>query len=511
MKWLNGLETKLMLFGFVAAIVLGSGERGKAEIIMSEPTSVGPVINDATDVQESDFSHDGLELYFSSQRPGGYGRNDIWVAKRETLNSPWQEPINLGPAVNSSAAEVEPAISPDGLELYLRWWDDWNLRVCTRPSKDEPWSSPVKVGPPVGSYEDNPPVGSNDVWSPNISADGLSLYFSGDPWLTALPQDQRPGGYGMADIWITTKQTSERNPEGYWSEPQNLGPIVNSSSFDTLPCISADSLLLFFLSNRPGGYGDNDLWMTRRRSRDEEWETPINLGPTVNSMSDDITPEISPDGSTLLFSSDRPGGFGSYDIYQVPIIPVVDLNDDGIVDSADMCIVVDHWGTDEPLCDIGPMPWGDGIVDVQDLIVLTEHLFEEVDDPTLVAHWALDEIEGDIAYDSAGTCVGTLLDDPVWQPAGGMVDGALQFDGVDDCIVTGSIPNPIKGPFSVFAWVKGGAPGQAVLSQMGGVRWLCADPSDGNLMTELKATGRGANELLSQTIITGWLAQNALR
>jgi hypothetical protein len=68
---------------------------------------------------------------------------------------------------------------------------------------------------------------------------------------------------------------------------------------------------------------------------------------------------------------------GSYDFWQVRVIPIVDLNGDGIVDAADMCIIVDHWGTDEPLCDIGPMPWGDGIVDVQDLIVLAEHLFEE--------------------------------------------------------------------------------------------------------------------------------------
>jgi hypothetical protein len=74
-------------------------------------------------------------------------------------------------------------------------------------------------------------------------------------------------------------------------------------------------------------------------------------------------------------------------MWQVSIEPVVDLNGDGIVDSTDMCIMVDdYWGTDEPLCDIGPMPWGDGIVDVQDLIVLAEHLFEEVDDPTLIAH-----------------------------------------------------------------------------------------------------------------------------
>ena len=62
--------------------------------------------------------------------------------------------------------------------------------------------------------------------------------------------------------------------------------------------------------------------------------------------------------------------------------------------------------------------------------------------------------------------------------------------------------NPADRAVSVFAWIKGGAPGQAVLSQMGGSRWLCADPSEGNLMTELKGAGRGAAELLSQTIIT---------
>jgi hypothetical protein len=87
------------------------------------------------------------------------------------------------------------------------------------------------------------------------------------------------------------------------------------------------------------------------------------------------------DGSMLYFCSERPGGFGGSwygDIYQAPIIPIVDLNGDGIVDSADICIIVDNWGTDNSLCDIGPMPWGDGVVNVEDLIVLAEHLFEEL-------------------------------------------------------------------------------------------------------------------------------------
>jgi len=68
---------------------------------------------------------------------------------------------------------------------------------------------------------------------------------------------------------------------------------------------------------------------------------------------------------------------GKADIWQAPILPVVDVDTGGIVDSADMCIIVDHWGSDESLCDIGPMPWSEGIVDIQDMIVLTKHLFKD--------------------------------------------------------------------------------------------------------------------------------------
>jgi len=156
----------------------------------------------------------------------------------------------------------------------------------------------------------------------------------------------------------------------------------------------------------------------------------------------------------------------------VPLPP--DFNGDGIIDSTDVCIMVEYWSTNEPLCDIAPPPFGDGIIDVQDIIVLSEHLFEEVNDPTLIANWPLDEAQGVIAYDSVADCDGTLMGGPVWQPAGGMVDGALQLDGIDDFIFISSIPSSIKGPFSVFAWVKGGAPGQVVISQRGGVNWLCA-------------------------------------
>ena len=175
--------------------------------------------------------------------------------------------------------------------------------------------------------------------------------------------------------------------------------------------------------------------------------------------------------------------------------PIVDFNGDGIVDTADMCIMVDHWGENYPLCDIGPTPFGDGIVDVEDLKVFADRLFEKVDDPTLIAHWPFDEAQSDIAYNSVADCDGTVIGGPVWQPDGGIVAGALQFDGIDDYVRTDYLLDPADGKFSVLAWIKGGAPGQVVLSQADGSNWLCMDSVDGCLMTELKATGRGAGPL----------------
>jgi N-acetylneuraminic acid mutarotase len=181
--------------------------------------------------------------------------------------------------------------------------------------------------------------------------------------------------------------------------------------------------------------------------------------------------------------------------------PLLDFNGDGIIDSADMCIMIDHWGENYSLCDIGPTPFGDSIVDVQDLIVLAEHLFEEVNDPTLITHWALDETEGMFAADSAGNNDAFVVGGTAWQPGSGQVDGALQLNGVDGCAIAGAVLNPADGSFSIFAWVNGGAPGQVIVSQQATADWLATD-AEGNLMTELKGTGRSAGPLYSETVIT---------
>ncbi len=106
-------------------------------------------------------------------------------------------------------------------------------------------------------------------------------------------------------------------------------------------------------------------------------------------------------------------------------------------------------------------------------------------DPGLVAYWKLDETDGVTARDSEGGFDGTLIGDPVWQPAGGIVRGALQLDGIDDYVGTPYVLTPSGGPFSVFAWVKGGAGGQAILSQGTDRNWLGTVPTTGSLMVEL--------------------------
>jgi N-acetylneuraminic acid mutarotase len=181
--------------------------------------------------------------------------------------------------------------------------------------------------------------------------------------------------------------------------------------------------------------------------------------------------------------------------------PPPDYNGNGIVDFADMCILVAYWHTNDPLCDIGPWPFGDdGIVDIRDLYVFTEYWLADVG---LIAHWKLDETEGYIAHGDLGNHDGTLAGEPPWQPAEGAVDGALAFDGTDDLIYVPFVLDPSDGAFSVFMWVKTNSVDKAIVSQRGthGVNWLAIDGA-GRLATELQGSGRGAAPLPPGTVIT---------
>jgi Tol biopolymer transport system component len=473
-------------------------EQTNADFTFGTPTKVPNVNISSVEVANPEISSDGLSLYFSSGPNDGYGSSDIWMSTRKTIDDDWDTPANLGPPVNSSAFEGQPSISADGLELYFADGTHGNtgpyrpsgyggsdLWVSMRPTTNDPWANPVNLGPIVnGSASDS---------DPEISADGLTLFFHSD----------RPGGYGYTDLWVTTRPTKDN----HWAEPVNLGPTINTWEYDGDPDVSSDGLSLFFCNyGRVTGYGHTDLWLSRRPTTNHPWEEPVNLGPIVNSTTDDSDPTISADGSMLYFGSNRSG---VWELWQAPIEPVVDLNGDRIVDAADMCIIVDHWGENDLLCDIAPMPWGDGIIDVQDLIVLAEHLFEEIFPIELIAYWKLDEKEGDFAHNSISDNHGILHGEPLWQPHNGQKSGALEFDGIDDYVETGFVLNPAGGAFSVFAWIKDGMPGQVIVSQTdspggAGEIWLGAGAVEGKLMTKLRSpSGRSpAPPMIADAIIT---------
>jgi Tol biopolymer transport system component len=358
-----------MLVVFVTAIVF-SGGSAKSDFTFGEPVNLGPTVNDSS--SEDYFpcpSADGLEIFFVSGRPGGEGAEDLWVTTRSSVAEPWADPINLGPTVNTSSTETGPTLSADGLELYFSAYcaDGFDILMTTRPTRNSPWGEPVNLG--SFFYVDSETL----VVCPSLSGDGLELYVAMGH---AEPVHEWSVGVARRD-----------SRDAPWQAPVRLGPQINSWSCQGHPGISSDGLLLVFsdiwaCSPRPGGLGGTDIWLARRATRDGEWGTAINLGAPVNAAFGEDFAKISPDGSTLYFTTYHHTATGEIDwatgdLYQAPIIPTVDLNGDGIVDSADMCIIVDHWGTDNSLCDIGPMPWGDGIVDVQDLIVLAKHLFEE--------------------------------------------------------------------------------------------------------------------------------------
>lgn len=160
-----------------------------------------------------------------------------------------------------------------------------------------PWSPAVRVESIAGTHPDfNGPALDG---CPFISRDGRAFYMASN----------RPNGLGGIDIWVSTR-ASDDDP---WGEPVNVGAPVNSEANDFCPTISRDGHLFFFISNRPGGCGGADIYVTRLRN-DSGFEEPQNLGCDVNSAADEASPFPLPErgtGPVLYFSSVRPGGFAA--------------------------------------------------------------------------------------------------------------------------------------------------------------------------------------------------------
>ena len=273
----------------------------------STPENLGSVVNSAFEEFLPAMSPNGRSLYFTSNRPGPFGGEDIWVSQRATRHDPWGSPTNLGPNVNTSFAERSPALSRDGHYLFFATnrpggFGAFDIWVSRRDDKhdDFGWQPPVNLGAGVNSAA----ADFGPVWLENRKTGIPLLFFS----------SSRPGGTGGIDIY-----TSERLLNGSFGPAFQISEL-NTPQNDFRPAIRRDGRELFFDSDRPGpvgvvGIGRRDLWMSTRETVSGTWSIPENLGPIVNSEFNDTLPALSSDGRTLILTSDRPGGFGGSDLY----------------------------------------------------------------------------------------------------------------------------------------------------------------------------------------------------
>ena len=482
---------------FFMLILLTDLSRGiaKADFVFGEPTKV-PNINSPSFDGWPCVSFDGLELYFESNRHHGGDAcfMDIWVAKRSSIEEPWSAPVKLDPPVNTDGPEGSPCISADGLELYFS--DSWyplyegtgcgpspsgygrgDLWVATRASIDDQWGDPHNLGPAVNSAETE--------YTPTISSDGLSLYFMSDLGNTI-------------GLYVTARKTKD-DP---WGPALDLGHPVNTITAQSGPFISPDGLSLF---HSVRGWL-TDIYVSKRPTPNDAWGSPDAFNPVNSPGNAEYRLTYARGDSTLYFArANEYTALDTYDIWQVTVRPIVDLNGDGAVDRLDGYEMLDHWGrADNSLYDVAPLPVGDGLVDAKDLAVLVEHM--EAVDSRLSGHWRLNVQGYGIAYDSVGHNDGIVYGNPTWQPGAGRVNGALGFDGTDDYIETPFVLDPAAGPFSVFAWVSGGAPGRVIISQLDSSDLLLFD-AQGRLATALARAGRRPGDPLvseNTTIDGAW-------
>ncbi len=271
----------------------------------STPVNIGPIVNSTFAEGGPAISKDGLSLYFHSDRPGGEGSTDFWVSQRAARDEPWGPPIHLGGVINTPSTEAVAALSRD--EHWLFFTSDRpgglggnDIWASYRQHTHDPfgWQPAINLGAGVNSaFGDSAPsyfanddggapqlffhsarpggIGGTDIYvselfngtfgpaslvaelsspggeqHPSIRFDGLEIFFFSD----------RPVSVGGVDLWAATRRTVF-DP---WSTPRNLGPIVNSVFGDVQPYISSDRRTLFFQAARPSGLGSQDIWVTSR-------------------------------------------------------------------------------------------------------------------------------------------------------------------------------------------------------------------------------------------------------
>jgi outer membrane protein OmpA-like peptidoglycan-associated protein/tetratricopeptide (TPR) repeat protein len=266
-------------------------KKNKEKIYVFAPKNLGDKINSAESEYFPSLTIDGKEIFFT-RRVRGFDE-DFFSAKRN--DSGWTKAGPLGGNVNTDQNEGAQMISQDGQWLVFtgcdrrEGWGGCDLYISFLTPQG--WSKAINLGGKINS----------DQWDsqPCLSPDKRDLYFA----------SRRFGGFGGSDIYV-----SHIMPNGQWTEPENLGPGINTKGDEACPFIHADNQTLFFISNGLQGYGGQDLFFARKGPKGD-WSVPQNLGYPINTIHEEGTLFIAADAKTAYYASDRSDSKGGLDIY----------------------------------------------------------------------------------------------------------------------------------------------------------------------------------------------------
>ena len=210
-------------------------------------------------------------------------------------------PESVGSGINTEDDEYWPSITADGQTLMFtrQVYTSFARPVSGGTQEDfyvsylsdNGWTKAINAGEPLNTRANE--------GAQTLSSNGNYMYFT---------SCERSGGMGSCDIYFSAFA------DGKWSVPHNLGWPVNTTFWESTPSISADGNLLIFTSNRQGGFGGKDLWYSLL-TRNGTWSAPVNIGKSINSDADELSPFIHFDGKTLYFASNGLPGMGGFDIY----------------------------------------------------------------------------------------------------------------------------------------------------------------------------------------------------
>lgn len=255
------------------------------------PKNLGDSVNSEHSEYYPSLTIDGSKLIFTRR-----ANNDEDFYTSEWVNGKWNKAKPLGGKVNTNFNEGALSVSQDGEWIIFAGGDypeghgTFDLYI-SHTTKTGGWSEPENIGPIVNT----------DFWesAPALSPDKRDLYFSSN----------QQGGYGNKDIWVT-----HRDDKGKWSRPENLGPTVNTDGSESCPFMYADNQTLFFNSTGHPGYGIDDLFFTKKQG-DTEWAEPVNLGYPINTIDDEGSLIVAPDGKTAYYAGETKDTRGGLDLY----------------------------------------------------------------------------------------------------------------------------------------------------------------------------------------------------